>query len=96
MWTHFHFFDFSEFGAKNPIYFNVVRDPVARFISYYYYARKGGIADFNSKKRNEPEVYKLISNYTLWLQLDFNECIEKEIYDCNFTERTRRDLSIVC
>ena len=36
---HQHFFNFSEFGYKSPIYMNFVRDPVERIISWYYYVR---------------------------------------------------------
>ncbi|XP_076809289.1 uronyl 2-sulfotransferase-like isoform X1 [Clavelina lepadiformis] len=38
---HFYFVNFSEFGLRNPIYINIIRNPVDRFISRYYYARYG-------------------------------------------------------
>lgn len=34
-------FLFSRFGAVQPIYFNLIRDPLARLVSSYYYHRFG-------------------------------------------------------
>ncbi|KAK3735827.1 hypothetical protein QZH41_019925, partial [Actinostola sp. cb2023] len=38
---HFHFVDFAKFGVAKPVYINLIRDPLERFISAYYYSRFG-------------------------------------------------------
>jgi len=38
---HFPFLDFTRFGLGQPMYINVVRDPLERFISHYYFVRYG-------------------------------------------------------
>ena len=34
-------FLYSRFGAVQPIYINLIRDPLARMVSAYYYTRFG-------------------------------------------------------
>ena len=34
---HLHMLNFTAFGYPQPMYINIVRDPVARFVSGYYY-----------------------------------------------------------
>ena len=36
---HMNFLDFEEFNKTNPIYINIVRNPIERVISWYYYIR---------------------------------------------------------
>ena len=99
LWSHFHFVDLENHKEKNPVYFNVIRDPVTRFISYFFYTRKKGIETaakmYASKKRNEPDIYAGITNLTDWFLIDINDCVHKEIYECNFESGKRRDLSVV-
>ena len=39
---HVHFIDFAKYTSDsvNPLYFNVVRDPMEHYRSYYYYVRR--------------------------------------------------------
>ena len=39
---HFYFVDFRRFRQRNPVYFSLVRDPVAKFESKFYYSRNIG------------------------------------------------------
>lgn len=38
---HVHFLDFQEHGYQTPTYINMIRDPVARFVSQYNYLKYG-------------------------------------------------------
>ncbi|CAH1797902.1 unnamed protein product [Owenia fusiformis] len=44
---HLSFMDFTELGYKQPLYIDIVRDPVERWISLYYYKR---VAPFHIKR----------------------------------------------
>ncbi|RMX60358.1 hypothetical protein pdam_00022813, partial [Pocillopora damicornis] len=46
---HIRFVDFKRFGAVQPIYINLIRDPLARMVSSYYYTRFG---DHREGERN--------------------------------------------
>ncbi|XP_029421041.1 uronyl 2-sulfotransferase-like [Nannospalax galili] len=38
---HVHFLNFSRFGGDQPVYINIIRDPVSRFLSNYFFRRFG-------------------------------------------------------
>merc|ERR1712226_550798 len=38
---HQYFIDFEEYNNKRPLYINVIRDPLKRFESFYYFIRFG-------------------------------------------------------
>ena len=38
---HQYFIDFSPFDWAEPVYMNLIRDPVDRFVSFYYFSRFG-------------------------------------------------------
>ncbi|EDO38740.1 predicted protein, partial [Nematostella vectensis] len=38
---HMYFIDFQRFGSVTPIYINLIRDPLSRLVSQYYFRRFG-------------------------------------------------------
>ena len=40
---HQYFIDFGEHEKHRPIYINVIRDPVEKFRSFYYFIRNGNL-----------------------------------------------------
>ena len=57
---HQYWFNFTRFGQEQPTYINVVRDPVTRFASMYYFQRYGfanmGSADRQGVQRHTWKV----------------------------------------
>ena len=63
---HLCFLDFPKFGYQMPVYVNLIRHPVDRFVSSYYYQR-----DLGKKKLTEEEY-----------NVDINGCLERNFTEC--------------
>lgn len=76
---HAAFVNFTEFNFPSPIYINMVRHPIERVISAYYYVRHPMVyATTMVKRPNAP----LMNND--WFELDFNDCVRKNYPECSY------------
>ncbi|XP_026675255.1 heparan sulfate 2-O-sulfotransferase pipe isoform X2 [Ceratina calcarata] len=78
---HVCFTNFSEFNLPRPIYINVVRDPVERVISWYYYVRAPWY--YVERKQIFPDLPLPDPN---WLKKDFESCVLKGDRECRYLE----------
>ncbi|XP_043210401.1 heparan sulfate 2-O-sulfotransferase pipe-like [Amphibalanus amphitrite] len=83
---HVCFLDFVKYGYDPPIYFNMVRDPVERIISWYYYVRAPWY--FVERKRAFPELELPDPN---WLKKDYEQCVLSNDWECRYIEGDKKD-----
>lgn len=69
---HVHFVNFTQFKLKMPIYINLLRDPVDRFVSAYYYKRE------KRRKFYTKEAYYRTVNECI--EEEYDECLEKKSF----------------
>jgi len=83
---HVCFVNFSQYDIDMPIYVNMVRDPVERVISWYYYVRAPWY--FVERKRAFPDLPLPNPN---WLRKDFDTCVRRGDKECQYLEGDERD-----
>ncbi|XP_066288201.1 uronyl 2-sulfotransferase-like [Branchiostoma lanceolatum] len=69
---HIYYVDFQTFGKQQPTYINLVRDPLERRISGYYYMRFGRIEGNQKEKRTEEERAQT-----------FDDCVLNNLWECD-------------
>merc|ERR1712045_291360 len=83
---HVCFTNFTKFNLEMPIYVNMVRDPVERVTSWYYYIRAPWY--FVERKRAFPDLPLPNPN---WLKKDFETCVATNDPECRYLPNQRRD-----
>ncbi|XP_046746616.1 heparan sulfate 2-O-sulfotransferase pipe-like isoform X2 [Diprion similis] len=78
---HVCFTNFTEFNLPEPIYVNLVRDPVERVISWYYYVRAPWY--YVERKQIFPDLPLPDPN---WLKKDFESCVLEGDRECRYLE----------
>lgn len=71
-YRHFHFINFETINQTNPIYFNMVRHPIARLESWFYFVRQSTFA--NADGSDGVPLRRL--------KVTLDECIIKNIPGC--------------
>ncbi|TMW40448.1 hypothetical protein DOY81_014472, partial [Sarcophaga bullata] len=85
---HVAYVDFDAINYPEPIYINLVRDPVERIISWFYYVRTPWyIAE---RKRLFPKQYKLPS--VPYLKKDFSSCVLNNDRECTYLQDETKGL----
>jgi len=67
---HFPFLNFISLGYPQPIYINIVRDPLERLVSHYYFLRYGDTYLPNKIRKKQGDL------------TTFDECVEQQKPDC--------------
>ncbi|ODM97953.1 Heparan sulfate 2-O-sulfotransferase pipe [Orchesella cincta] len=76
---HTCFSNFTRHGYSMPIYMNIVRDPIERVISWFYYIRAPWY--IIERKQVFPE---LPLPHPMWLKKDFESCVLNGDRECMF------------
>jgi len=80
---HVNFLNFEEFGRKNPIYINMVRHPVERIISWYYYIRQNWYQLKGDK--NDPDKFELKNDLSpTFFKYTYEECFNEKLDECTY------------
>lgn len=74
---HINWINFKEFGYSKPIYINLVRHPIDKVVSAYYYIRHPAVFAFylqNGHNMEEKEYF----------DTNINDCIRQKRKECIF------------
>ncbi|KAG1686935.1 Heparan sulfate 2-O-sulfotransferase pipe [Nymphon striatum] len=82
---HYSFINHTKFGRMEPVYINLLRDPVDRLVSYYFFDRMKGSKLRFYKKYPVNERPERISH-------DFMKCFEKREGPCSYIKDTLEPL----
>ncbi|XP_075160326.1 heparan sulfate 2-O-sulfotransferase pipe isoform X8 [Haematobia irritans] len=76
---HFNWLNFTKYGLPKPIYINLVRHPIQKVMSAYYYIRHPAVYGYylqRGSRKLEPKEY---------FDTSFNDCVKAaKIPDCRF------------
>ena len=86
---HLNFIDTLEFDVQNPIYFNIVRHPVDRVRSWYYYTRAPSYLVIHDQKKNSTAFKDRLPTVKM-LKTTFEECVLNQVL--KYTYPTVRSL----
>lgn len=78
--SHVNYLNFTKYGVSRPIYVNMVRDPVERVISWYYYIRSPWIFVPNRRKSNREMPNPQ------WVNTEYDQCVLSGEKVCTYIE----------
>lgn len=78
--SHMNWINFTDFNEPKPIYINMVRDPVERVISWFYFVRSPWVFIPQRRQRKErmPDAK--------WMNTEFDECVERNMSFCQYLQ----------
>lgn len=76
---HVNFMNFTEFKLPRPIYINLIRDPIERVISWFYYRRSPWVVA--SMFRKTKKFYPIP-----WYKKTFEECVLRGDTECQYIQ----------
>merc|ERR1719427_2030629 len=69
---HLYFIDFTKYHKKQPMYVNIMRDPIERFESFYYFTRFGNTRGGGGSRMGEERRQETIDDC---VRLRRHECM---------------------
>ncbi|XP_060659595.1 heparan sulfate 2-O-sulfotransferase pipe-like [Drosophila nasuta] len=84
---HTSWIDFNHFNMPKPIYINLVRDPVERVISWYYYVRNSYRNAIFYRKNPTAEIQP-----AAWFKKNYNDCVRSGDPECQYIPMTVKDV----
>nr|XP_026690936.1 uronyl 2-sulfotransferase-like [Ciona intestinalis] len=72
---HIHYINFQKFGQSPPLYINMIRDPIERFQSQYYFKRYGDVRSAHGRKVKPWKRGEL--------EMSISECVLSNHYECS-------------
>lgn len=82
---HANYMNFSDFDLPKPIYINMIRHPIEKVMSAYYYIRHPFI--YSNYLRRNPNKKKQTKEY---FDLSFNDCVKMgKMPDCVFDSHVK-------
>ena len=84
--AHLAFIDFRNytFGAENPVYFSSIRDPLDRFVSKFFWARRNSGREYHRLYAARNSTYTFGLSAEEWHYKDINQCILTGDPECTF------------
>ncbi|XP_065837792.1 uronyl 2-sulfotransferase-like [Oscarella lobularis] len=74
---HLFFIDFQKYGALPLVHINIIRDPIERFVSNFYYKRFGDNRENHTVKFSERRVARTVDEC---VQFAHHECTSKRLF----------------
>eukprot|EP00118_Oscarella_pearsei_P018542 m.190338 g.190338 ORF g.190338 m.190338 type:complete len:331 (+) comp39431_c0_seq41:107-1099(+) len=71
---HVYYIDFQKMGAEPLIHINIIRDPVERFVSSYYFKRFGDGRGYHG--------FESIMRKKWWREMTIDECVHTKNVEC--------------
>ncbi|CAH1802374.1 unnamed protein product [Owenia fusiformis] len=84
---HLGFFDFNELGYKQPLFIDLVRDPVERWISLYYYQTSNSA--LRKRLKLSPDEIKQTLGYCLQFWIRQTNCEGRDVKETAACLNTR-------
>lgn len=81
---HTNWIDFSKYNLAKPIYINLVRHPIQKAMSAYYFVRRPEVFEFYRKNYNRTVDEKE------YFEMSFNDCVKQaKRSECIFDSRNK-------
>ncbi|XP_047477183.1 uronyl 2-sulfotransferase-like isoform X2 [Penaeus chinensis] len=85
---HLYYTNFTELGSEAPVYVNIVRDPVERFISSFYYRRS------QERLNRIPVQGRTATPSPKWLNRTVEQCVLAGDNECAFRPGDEKEMML--